>query len=73
MFLSFKTQNEKKLRFEFTESQITMFWNTLEFCKNSIQTSQSPAVEVNNVRVLIDSIQRMVKAQYLLQTDTTKK
>lgn len=71
--LSFTTGTEKKYHFEFTDGQVGMLWNTLQFCKNSIQTSQSPAVDVINVTKMIDSLQQVIKTQYIVQLDTTKK
>lgn len=71
--LSFTTQTEKKYHFELTDGQVGMLWNTLEFCKSSIQTSQSPAVDVKNVTKMIDSLQKVIQIQFIKQTDTTKK
>lgn len=71
--LSFTTQTEKKYNFEFTDGQVGMLWNTLEFCKQSIQTSQSPAVDVKNATKMIDSLQQVIRAQFIQQSDTTKK
>lgn len=71
--LSFTTQTEKKYHFELTDGQVGMLWNTLEFCKSSIQTSQSPAVDVKNVTKMIDSLQSIIRVQFIKQTDTTKK
>lgn len=60
--------------FEFTEGQVNMLWNTLEFCKGSIQTSQSPANDVKNVTKMIDSLQQIIRVQYIAQLkDTIKK
>lgn len=72
--LSFTTNPEKKYHFEFTNGQVDMLWNTLEFCKSSIQTSQSPANDVKNVTKMIDSLQQIIRVQYIAQLkDTTKK
>jgi hypothetical protein len=71
--LSFTTQTEKNYNFEFTDGQVAMLWNVLEFSKTSIQTSQSPAVDVKNAIKMIDSLQQVIKVQYVKQVDTTKK
>lgn len=72
--LSFKTGTEKTLKFEFTESQVNMLWSTLEFCKGSIQTSQSPANDVKNITKIIDSLQNVIRVQYIAQLkDSIKK
>lgn len=71
--LSFTTSTtEKKYNFELTDGQVGMLWSTLEFCKQSIQTSQSPANDVKNATKMIDSLQQVIKAQYVKQADTTK-
>lgn len=71
--LSFKTNpTEKQYNFELTDGQVAMLWNTLEFCKQSMQTSQSPAVDVKNATKMIDSLQQVIKVQYIKQIDTTK-
>lgn len=41
-----------------------MLWNTLQFCKESIQTSQSTAIDVKNATKMIDSIQVVIANQY---------
>lgn len=71
--LSFTTQTEKKYNFEFTDGQVGMLWNTLEFAKQNLQTSQAPANDVKNVTKMIDSLQTVIKVQYIKQADTTKK
>jgi hypothetical protein len=72
--LSFTTNpKEKKYNFELTDGQVAMLWNVLEFSKTSIQTSQSPAVDVKNAIKMIDSLQQVIKVQYVKQVDTTKK
>lgn len=71
--LSFTTQTEKKYNFELTDSQVGMLWNTLEFAKQNLQTSQAPANDVKNVTKMIDSLQQVIRVQYIKQSDTTKK
>lgn len=72
--LSFKTNpKEKKYNFEFTDGQVGMLWNTLEFAKQNLQTSQAPANDVKNVTKMIDSLQTVIRAQFIQQSDTTKK
>lgn len=70
--LSFTTQTEKKYHFELTDGQVGMLWNTLEFAKQNLQTSQAPANDVKNVTKMIDSLQQVIKVQYIKQIDTTK-
>lgn len=50
-----------------------MLWNTLEFAKQNLQTSQAPANDVKNVTKMIDSLQQVIRVQYIKQSDTTKK
>jgi hypothetical protein len=72
--LSFTTNpKEKKYNFELTDGQVAMLWNTLEFAKQNLQTSQAPANDVKNAIKMIDSIQQVIKVQYIKQTDTNKK
>lgn len=71
--LSFTTQTEKKYNFELTDGQVGMLWNTLEFAKQNLQTSQAPANDVKNVTKMIDSLQQVIRVQYIKQSDTTKK
>lgn len=70
---SFTTGIEKKYHFEFTDGQVSMLWNTLEFAKQNLQTSQAPANDVKNVTKMIDSLQTVIRVQYIKQADTTKK
>lgn len=70
--LGFTTNPEKKYHFELTDRQAVMLWNTLGFCKGAIQTSQSPAIDVNNAIKVIDSLQQIIRIQ-LIQQDTTKR
>lgn len=62
---------EKVYRFNLTENQLNNLWNTLEFCKGSIQSSQSPAIDVKRATINIDSLENTIGAQYIKQRDTT--
>lgn len=75
LFLFSFTTNpkEKKYNFELTDGQVGMLWNTLEFAKQNLQTSQAPANDVKNVTKMIDSLQQVIRVQYIKQADTTKK
>lgn len=71
--LSFTTQTEKKYSIELNENQVQMLWSSLEFSKVNLQTSQAPANDVKNVTKMIDSLQSLIKVQYVKQIkDTTK-
>lgn len=71
--LSFTTQTEKKYTIELNENQVQMLWSSLEFAKQNLQTSQAPANDVKNVTKMIDSLQTVIRVQYIKQSDTTKK
>lgn len=71
--LSFTTQTEKKYSIELNENQVQMLWSSLEFAKVNLQTSQAPANDVKNVTKIIDSLQSLIRVQYVKQLkDTTK-
>lgn len=71
--LSFTTQTEKKYTIELNDNQVQMLWTSLEFAKINLQTSQAPANDVKNVTKMIDSLQSLIKVQYIKQLkDTTK-
>ena len=73
IFLITSFTQEKKYKIEFNENQVQMLWTALGFSKTNLQTSQAPANDVKNVTKMIDSLQSIIRVQYLKQIDTTKK
>ena len=70
--LSFTT-GEKSYDIKLNENQVQMLWTSLEFAKINLQTSQAPANDVKNVTKIIDSLQSLIRVQYVKQLkDTTK-
>ena len=70
--LSFTT-GEKSYDIKLNENQVQMLWTSLEFAKINLQTSQAPANDVKNVTKMIDSLQSLIRVQYVKQLkDTTK-
>ena len=70
--LSFTT-GEKSYDIKLNENQVQMLWTSLEFAKINLQTSQAPANDVKNVTKMIDSLQSLIRVQYVKQIkDTTK-
>ena len=73
LFLLSFTTGEKSYNIKLNENQVQMLWTSLEFAKVNLQTSQAPANDVKNVTKMIDSLQSLIKVQYVKQIkDTTK-
>jgi TolB-like protein len=69
--LSFKNiTQEKAYTITLTEGQINMLWNSLQFSRLAIQSSDVSAKEVNNATRGIDSISKVLAVQYQLQAGT---
>lgn len=66
------TTKQKEYSIKLTEDQVQALWNSLEFSKQNLQTSEAPANKVNNVSAAIKALQEIVKEQYIKQADTTK-
>lgn len=73
IFLISAFAQEKKYKIELNENQVQMLWSSLEFAKVNLQTSQAPANDVKNVIKIIDSLQTIIRTEYINQVDTTKK
>ena len=73
LFLLSFTTGEKSYDIKLNENQVQMFWTSLECAKINLQTSQAPANDVKNVTKIIDSLQSLIRVQYVKQLkDTTK-
>jgi hypothetical protein len=70
--LSAANVKPKTYTIKLTETQIITLYNTLGFAKTAMITSRQPSVEVHDASVTIDSLQSVIKQQYLQQKDTTK-